>query len=68
MKGCLLYALEMNRFPNCKTPSGKEYETHPCTAVPVGGKSITIACQEEKVREDPGREQLQCGIPGVEYG
>lgn len=31
------------------SPNGKKYETHPCTAVPEGGKSITIACQEEKV-------------------
>ena len=37
------------RFPDCKSPSGQTYETHPCTAVPQGGKSITIACQEEKV-------------------
>ncbi|CAM9380243.1 unnamed protein product, partial [Ectocarpus sp. 4 AP-2014] len=36
-------------FPHCVSPNGKTYETHPCTAVPEGGKSITIACQEEKV-------------------
>lgn len=38
------------RFPHCMTPDGKEYTTHPCTAVPQGEKDITIGCQEEKVR------------------
>ncbi|CAM9893610.1 unnamed protein product [Ectocarpus fasciculatus] len=36
-------------FPHCVSPNGRTYETHPCTAVPEGGKSITIACQEKKV-------------------
>ncbi|CAM9880828.1 unnamed protein product, partial [Sphacelaria rigidula] len=36
-------------FPHCHAPSGQKYEVHPCTAVPESDKSITIACQEEKV-------------------
>lgn len=42
------------------SPSGKTYETHPCTAVPQGGKSITIACQEEKVQTTSGYHRRRC--------